>query len=628
MNKYKSIFLSLLVILITIFAINQKSIQASSVEISELKPFQCTSIFYQVSTNGPNNNSSADFSVYDTSIEPWRLLTRQGGLPVMNAMGFRVKDNFVYALGTFNSIINGNFKNHLFQIDTGGNYHDLGKVPGIPDDYTNLAGDFITNPNDVKKDGKLYVMSGNPNDRVMYQVDVVPNANGSLKVARTVELDDSLNRAFDMAYSSIKNKFYGYEAGSGGPNTGRIFSLEIVEENGQLKGKVRRFGPNYDYSLTGATWVSGNDLLAYQSTSGDIVKFDISKQASIPEPTIYKSNKVVFSNDGVSCPNASSPFLSYPWLQTQRGDVTSLENIVGQDINVGGPLTETIGAKHTTAGIKYVPAEAEFVVVSINNGNNFCSSKLYVLAKNETLRNNCDTGGYLSTGVDFDKINIAVQNAWSNNGSGITDNPSINPTACKPYNTKYGGAGEVTLTDYDASLGCAGGGLTKLGVNNQDQPTVLRVDGNITGKGTLWVDGDLIIKSDIKYATNGVGSNLANLPNLAIYATGKITIAENVIQIDAMLVSKSQIITCEGSESLDAGKCASKLTVNGLFASYNKIDFGRRYNVQNDPNNNPAEKLIMTAQSAMLPPPGFSKSDGDTNSQLQFNSSELPPRLN
>ena len=155
---------------------------------------------------------------------------------------------------------------------------------------------------------------------------------------------------------------------------------------------------------------------------------------------------------------------------------------------------------------------------------------------------------------------------------------------------------------------------------------------NIVGRGTLWVNGNLTINSNITYgAAVGTTADLKNLPNLAIYATGDITIGPNVTQIDAMLVAGGKLSTCSSSTNTAANNCNLPLRINGTLASIGSsiIDFGRRFYVKSptDPNANPAEKLTLTPQSIIFPPPGFNKGDANFDSQLQFNSIELQPRL-
>lgn len=159
-----------------------------------------------------------------------------------------------------------------------------------------------------------------------------------------------------------------------------------------------------------------------------------------------------------------------------------------------------------------------------------------------------------------------------------------------------------------------------------DQATNLNSIAGLTGRGTLWVAGDLNINSNIEYS-NAVAT-IANLPNLAIFVEGDIVIDPSVTRIDAMLISGGKIDTCKDSGDKSANKCEKQLTINGAISSLgSRIDLSRRHFSPSNPNANPAELVILTPQSIIMPPPGLSIVGNESGGQLQINKLELPPRL-
>lgn len=325
------------------------------------------------------------------------------------------------------------------------------------------------------------------------------------------------------------------------------------------------------------------------------------------------------------------PLTYYPWFQTQKGDVTSLDIIQGQNIAQGDPSNPPLGAKHAASNGKYNPAEAYGVIAygdlsasASRKSGNFCSQNLYILGENLANRQNCSSsylegaswGRYISNPVSVDEIKNSLNITWENNGKG-------NAGSCSPYKTTLISTNPVVL-QADISSACPGGNLMKTG--SPDQATNLNSIAGLTGRGTLWVAGDLNINSNIEYS-NAVAT-IANLPNLAIFVEGDIVIDPSVTRIDAMLISGGKIDTCKDSGDKSANKCEKQLTINGAISSLgSRIDLSRRHYSPNDPNANPAELVILTPQSIIMPPPGLSIVGNESGGELQINKLELPPRL-
>ncbi len=337
--------------------------------------------------------------------------------------------------------------------------------------------------------------------------------------------------------------------------------------------------------------------------------------------------------------NGKSPLVRpmyYPWLQTQKGDVISLKNIIGQEIGtLPNLLTDHPGARHGNSGNKNTPfsgspaadqqnPESYFVIAEGTGDtvtNHFCSANLYTLGSPQNdnqeacgLRNS-----YPMSGINIDQIKESLQSTWDQNGAG-------NNTTCSPYRTRLIGTGLASLIG-DLTLGCQGGGIQRKDGDYSLSGFFGAPNPTITGRGTLWVKGNLTIGKNITYGGIGGFTNPKNLPNFAIFVDGDVTIDQSVTQIDAMIIATGKIYTCTQS-SVVTGACSNPLKINGLLASKGKIDFGRRWFNKDNPNINSAENIILTGQSIILPPPGLDKRDSSIDSSLQINSGELPPRLN
>lgn len=347
----------------------------------------------------------------------------------------------------------------------------------------------------------------------------------------------------------------------------------------------------------------------------------------------------------------------YPWLQTLNGDVGSYGKIQGQNTGLATNLLENPGGRRYNNAADRGAGLAEATYVVAGNGaagTNFCSSapKYYTLGQTiANIRNSCATGGYGRDGISVEDPISATESAYNNNGSGVA---GAN-TACKPYNTKS--VAPTATIDRVVNLNCtsapstsvnpnAGGGIQKVttDVSNTYNLTI-QAGQTISGKGTLFVKASpsapagqkarLNINSNILYPATATGvTTPAQLPNFSIVVDGDVYISNSVTEIDAAIIASGKIYTCAEaiqnvSPTLDFNRgiaCGNKLTVYGQLVG-SGIDFGRRaYNAQ-DPNNNPAEKIILTYQSVMFPPPGLSKSDGNTSSQLEIDYQEYPPIL-
>ncbi len=325
------------------------------------------------------------------------------------------------------------------------------------------------------------------------------------------------------------------------------------------------------------------------------------------------------------------PIEYYPWLQTKNGDVTSANNstssgkITGQKIGSATDLNNRRGARRAGTGtIAATVAESSFVVAATDAGDYFCAQERFVLGKSLADRDNlddgsCKTGGYAPSPVNFDKVRASIAKAYTDNGNGVLVPAPGN--RCAPKYATVNNAANSSFARTILGMGCDTGGIQKID-SDVSQPEL----SGVTGRGTLWVTGDLTISGNITYgaATNDPKTT----PNLVIFVEGDIKIGAGVTRIDAAIISKGTISTCSQSGTTGAA-CSSALVINGFLASGGKIDFARRYYAEAyaTATPSPAELINLTSQSTTFPAPGLDRTDTDVTSKLQINSGELAPRL-
>lgn len=310
----------------------------------------------------------------------------------------------------------------------------------------------------------------------------------------------------------------------------------------------------------------------------------------------------------------------YPWLQTINGDVTSIGGVIrGQVPNTDSECnndTQGRGGRHanntefykTNCSPPGLP-EATYVVASGGDdpiGMFFCSVNQYQLGVNQNeYRKRCNYSKYMSSSVSFDEVNSSIATYYDTN------------IACQSNLA----TAEFSLPENINSSGCALGTVFKSQAN-----TTIKSSAAIKGRATIFVNGNVEISQNIVYSGENV-VNAKDLPNLAIFATGDIIIDQSVTRLDAVLIAKGRIDTCKQAAQFQSAYCNQKLEANGYWASNLSPSFNRRIYSFTESNINPAEKITMTPQSVLYPPPGLSKSNTTVDTQIQENLRELPPRL-
>ena len=309
-----------------------------------------------------------------------------------------------------------------------------------------------------------------------------------------------------------------------------------------------------------------------------------------------------FGGPTANCGGVVTKYL-WPWLQTTNGNVVANGKIIGN--TAGGTLP---GARVTS------DKEVEFLIISkVGGGGPFCSLKNYILTNASATTGDCGNGsGYKVLNVyslvdgGTDKVVAGVKAAYNDL-----------PAACKTDTALVSGI--PTSVDLAA---CPNGIIVKYTGTNLGSYSLTK------GRVTILVERDLTIGQNIGYGTTAY-TNPRDVPNLAIVVKGNVKILAATPQVDASIYATGTISTCD---TAPAKFCGYQLTINGFLSAQSGFIFGRAYilgyNGQAVPPHDPAEKINLTLQSVLYPPPGIdygSVFKGD--SSVKIDSSEYQPRF-
>ena len=113
-------------------------------------------------------------------------------------------------------------------------------------------------------------------------------------------------------------------------------------------------------------------------------------------------------------------------------------------------------------------------------------------------------------------------------------------------------AGGKTIETYDGNYEISGGDFT-----------------NISGTRIIKNNGNIIIKSNVTYSDAAI-SSLENVPKLVLYTTGDITIDCGVGRVDAILIAKGEVNTCNNSD-INSQENSNQLIINGMIIANNLV---------------------------------------------------------
>lgn len=294
-NKFRASFLFVVVMLITVIGIGLRS------ERTEAAPFECTTGFYQIIAGqlkilDPETGTYANVGPADASSP--------------NAAGYNVEDDHIYAMGTFSGDV------HLIRYEHDGTFTDLGLPTGLPD-QAYIAGDFDDS-------GNLWVREFAATNTI-WRIDVSAGTatsltlSGSIFISEMVHVDGSLYGLNGPALTRINL------------DTGVVSTQNVSE----LVGDVPAFG------AFGAGWRTGDERLYFSRNSNGII-YEITdyEVGGTSAATAVLQGEIPTSNDGASCPNATTPIAD---LAAQDQSGTTVQDSVLEVSATEGLLSDATG---------------------------------------------------------------------------------------------------------------------------------------------------------------------------------------------------------------------------------------------------------------------------------------------
>ena len=242
----------------------------SAIELLAQQPFVCNGDYYLTSTSG-------NTTVYKVEIDAngdatFNALPNNVGL-VVNAIGYRTADNFIYSINTNN--------NNLYRIDATGNGTFIASL-NLPNTHSYYGADFTA-------DGKYMVFIGTNFSSSNLLVFVDFEAGGF--PTTTLNITGAANTQItDIAFNPITNLLYGYDS-----DGDRMIIID--PDTGEM---TTGFPGNQVASRIGAVFFdSFGELYGYGGANGAVLyEIDpVSGIVSVAANGPSSSNK-----DGCSCP--------------------------------------------------------------------------------------------------------------------------------------------------------------------------------------------------------------------------------------------------------------------------------------------------------------------------------------
>lgn len=232
---------------------------------AQAAPFTCEVAFYQV--------MGGQLKVLDPATGNYNNIGSPFPGMMPNAMGYNVEDNYLYAMGG---------DGDLLRIEHDGSFTNLGLPAGLP------AGAYTSG--DFDNDGNLWVGAfGSIN--TLYRIDVSTHTATSLSLSNNVIISELVH--IDGFFYSLS----GYTFRRINMNTGTVTASTI-------SGIPGGFPTNSPF---GAGWATvDKELYVSHNATGIIWKIK-DYTTSSPQAIAVLQGQIPTSNDGASCPNASSP---------------------------------------------------------------------------------------------------------------------------------------------------------------------------------------------------------------------------------------------------------------------------------------------------------------------------------
>lgn len=244
------------------------------------QPFTCRGGFYLAIA--PQNNSS----VYEVQVSPATGNVTFSGLAggavgfVLNGLGYRSTDNFIYALNSDTG--------RLYRIGSNGLAYSLGDPEGMPPSASYPAGD-------VSPDGKhLVVLSVSGGFNGSTEAIIFIDLEASGHPARSISFPPNHSAVYDIAFDPTDETLYGWDA-----LNQRLVVIDT--EAGRINTP---FPPDIRGGTLGSIFFDAfGNLYGYGSSLGSGIQntfFAIDK--STGEVTIEATGPPAQRSDGCSCP--------------------------------------------------------------------------------------------------------------------------------------------------------------------------------------------------------------------------------------------------------------------------------------------------------------------------------------
>ena len=235
------------------------------------QPFVCNGDYYLTSTSGNTTVYKVEIDVNGDAT--FNALPNNVGL-VVNAIGYRTTDNFIYSINTNN--------NDLYRIDASGDGTFIANL-NLPASHSFYGADFTA-------DGKYMVFIGTSSSQGSNILAFVDFEAGGFPVTTLPITNASNIQVTDIAFNPISNLLYGYDSQGDrliviDPDTGELISGFPGNQIASRIGAVffDSFGGMYGYGGN-----NGSVLFEIDPTNGNVAV-----AANGPS----SSNK-----DGCSCP--------------------------------------------------------------------------------------------------------------------------------------------------------------------------------------------------------------------------------------------------------------------------------------------------------------------------------------
>lgn len=191
---------------------------------------------------------------------------------------------------------------------------------------------------------------------------------------------------------------------------------------------------------------------------------------------------------------------------------------------------------------------------------------------------------------------------------------TTNPGSIPDYAGIYGGGGRSTGATLDMNSA------------NGDY----RTEGNVTlqggdnipkGRQVVVHANNVTINNSIAYEDGY--ANLREIPQVIIIAEGNISVAPDVERIDAWLIAKDTLYTCNERQALTIDVCNRELVMNGPVAA-NEVSLRRTHGSDSEDNRDKPAELFNLRPDALLS--AYARALGRDRAQTVYQV-ELPPRF-